>query len=286
MIFLGLNTKEKKELIQKYLNTHENIKHVIYFTGKGKEFPDESEEYTWEDIIMYKVFYPLLEKIDDSYLLVLNEILRTGKRSDLTYNCLHHYLNQTSNKIIFSYFPIIDNANDFMILADLEYVARYKGRSYSPEIMQDLHIDGVRQNPVIIINEVEIPVKAFGLYETQKEKLFENLGNKDPDTIPRQLHLWAGKWKKPYVESSKSYVARNSRFSLDNVTTYKNAVIRDCISIDIPHKRIEMNDYLYRTQAKEVVYLSTPLKVDRYYGQELMFWSEKVNKLYAEAGIY
>ena len=180
----------------------------------------------------------------------------------------------------------IDNENDFMILADLEHIGRYKGQSYSEKIMKDLKIDGVRQNPIIKINKIEVPIKAFESYETEKEKLFANLENKDPDTIPRQLHLWSGRWKKNYIEASKFYVARNNRFDLDNVMTYKNASTKNCVSIDIPHKRIEMNDYLYKTQTKEIVYLSTPLKIDKYYGQELISWNEKVNKLYVEAGIH
>lgn len=286
MIMLGLTAQEKSDLIKKYCENHSNIKHVVVFTGKEKEFLDDYEEYTWEDIIMYKVFYPLLERIDNSYLLVLNEILRTSKRSDLTYNCLHHYLNQTSHKIIFSYFPFINNENDFMILADLEHVERYKGRSYSEEIIKDLKIDGARQNPIIKINEVEIPIKAFEAYETEKEKLFANLGTKDPDTIPRQLHLWAGKWKKNCIDTTKQYVARNSRFNSNNVKTYKNATKGEYISLDIPHNRIDINDYIYRTKTKQIMFLSTPLNVDKYYGQELKLWDERVNKIYAEASIY
>ena len=284
MIRLGLKHEEKKSTIAKYLKEHPKIKNVIIFTGKGKEF-EEEEEYTWEEIIMYKVFYPLLERIDDSYLLVVNEILRTSKRSDLTYNCLHHYLNQTSHKIIFAYFPIINDKNDFMILADCVYIGRFRGYGYNATTIRDIDIKGHRRTPKLKIHEIEVEAKVIDLYEQEKEKLFANLGNKDPDTIPRYLHLWSGKWKKKYIEASKNYVARNDRFKLSNVKSYKSAIKGNNISLDIPHKRIELNDYLYRTQSSKIEYLSTSLKVDKYYGHELELWNKKVSDIYAEASI-
>ena len=65
--------------------------------------------------------------MDASYLLIINECLRTRKRSDLTYNCLHHYLNQTPHRLIFEYFPFVSDPNDFMILLDKEFPGNTRG---------------------------------------------------------------------------------------------------------------------------------------------------------------
>ena len=54
--------------------------------------------------------------------------------------------------------------------------------------------------------------------KNKKNELFDNLGNKDPDTIPRNLQLLAGDFKKK--SNWTKYVARNKRFKLDNVFTY------------------------------------------------------------------
>lgn len=54
-------------------------------------------------------------------------------------------------------------------------------------------------------------------YEKKKEHLFDNLGDKDPDTIPRNLQLLAGDMKARVLDPEKLYVARNKRLRLDNV---------------------------------------------------------------------
>ena len=56
--------------------------------------------------------------------------MRTSNRSKLIYNCAHHYLNQTPHRIIFEYFPIIENYEDFMILLNFENKGKYKGKGF------------------------------------------------------------------------------------------------------------------------------------------------------------
>ena len=285
MIRLGLANDQKSAVIAGYLREHKDIETVLVFSPEAFPLDCAYEQYGWNDIIMYKTFYPLLERISGNYLIVVNELLRTSSRSDLTYNCLHHYLNQTPHHIVFQWFPIIDDAADMMILADNDHPGRYKGRGLHADIIGDLDIDGYDRRPQITVTPVPVPDGAEAAYVAEREKLFDTLGNRDPDIIPRHLHEWAGRYKKALIDQGKKYVARNQRFKLPNIVTYKTADDAGRISIDLPHRRIELNDYLYRTQADTINFLSTPFNVDKYYAGELTRWHEKAGEIYAQTGL-
>jgi len=285
MIKIGLTDDQKQAEIAKYREEHPEVEHVIIFVPEALPLISEYESYTWSDIIMYKVFYPLLERIDSSYLIVTSELMRTKNRNDLTYNCLHHYLNQTPHRLHFHWFPMIDGIEDVLILADMDYPGRYKGQGISKAILRELEMTGVDRRPSIEIISVDVPDNALDAYERERDKLFDNLGAKDPDTIPRKLHLWTGKYKKPMISTEKRYLARNSRFKLDNVMTYKDATDADRISIDLPLRRMVLNDYLTRVQADTIRFLTTPFKVDQYYAGELLRWHKMAGEIYAETGI-
>ena len=85
------------------------------------------EQFGWAESIMYRVFYNLLGRIDNSYLIIYNEFMRNKNRSSLEYNCVAKYSTQTEHRLVFEYFPIIDEIEDFMILADLDSGQAYKG---------------------------------------------------------------------------------------------------------------------------------------------------------------
>jgi hypothetical protein len=242
------------------------------------------EYYDYNDIIMYKTFYPLLEKIDDQSLLVFNECLRTQNRSDLTYNCAHHYCNQTPHKLIFEYFPFIESKDDFMILLDLQDKGRYKGKGFDYAM---LHDEDIRMRPHHIKMEpimVNITEKDRATYERTKERLFANLGQKDPDTIPRNLQLLAGDMKKSAIEADRLYVARNGRFGRENVLTYNEVSSKgDYTVIDMHYRRLNMNDFLKITQMRRVRYLTTSLPVDNYYANEFIKWTARLEAMYAQA---
>lgn len=86
-IFVGFTKEEKKEAIKSYLAENTAVEHIVYFRPKfmpemctipGVDMSIES--YTWEEAIKYKVFYPLLDKIDSTYLIIMDEMMRTQKR--------------------------------------------------------------------------------------------------------------------------------------------------------------------------------------------------------------
>lgn len=289
-IRVGLSPEEKQAVLAAYLKTYPIKKiYIFYWPAFKHEYdvglPVEYIEY--KDIIMYKFFYRLLEEIDDSCLIVMDECMRTQSRGDLTYNCAHHYLNQTSHKAVFEYFPFIEEPADFLILLDFLNKGKYKGKGFDWAMLAG---EDINVKPAIISLEVEtiaITAKQKEAYEAKKEGLFAGLGIRDPDTIPRNLHVFVGGFKKPFLEKGKYYLARNARLGLPNVETYDQFTARPepPILIDFPHRRLDLNDYLKKIKSAQLKFLSSGLKVDLYYIQTFYEWKERVEAFYAHAKV-
>lgn len=289
LIRIGLNEREKREEINKYLLKNEIKKAIVFYPKKiplPVDLPIPVEHVEYADIIMYKFFYRLLEEIDNQVLLVFNECMRTQNRSDLTYNCAHHYCGQTSRKIVFEHFPFIEEKNDFMILLDLINKGKYKGKSFGYRYLsdEDILVKSVRTS--LAITSLSLDTKDVAKYKARKEQLFNNLGNADPDTIPRQLHIFAGNFKRQLIRPDSQYVARNGRFKLSNVKTYKEISPGDYTVIDFPHRRIDFNDFLKKSGMTDVRFISSSLKVDLYYIDEFKAWEERMADFYAHASLY
>lgn len=289
MIRVGLNLREKQEVLDRYLEEHEIRKvFVLYFKKLRPEFRiDIDHEYIeWDEIILYRFFYRLLEEIDDRCLIVVDELMRTQNRSELTYNCAHHYLNQTPHKIIFEYFPFIEDREDFMILLDFENKGRYRGHGFSFDHFEGVDI-AVKHNPIeFIVSSVPMNAIQEAEYEEEKERLFASLGSKHPDTIPRNLHVFVGRWKKPHLRWDEKYLARNGRFNMDNIVTYQQLPTDERILIDFPVRRLELNDYLKRSRARMIEFISAGLSVDQYYENSFRDWLTRVGEFCAEASLH
>lgn len=290
MIRIGLSERQKQKVVNEYLSAHDIKKiYCFYF----KKFPlklnagCEVEHIEYADIEMYKYFYRLLGEIDEASLIVINECLRTQNRSELIYNCAHHYLNQTPHRIIFEFFPVIEDKNDFMILLDFENKGKYKGKSFDYVYLQNEDIK-IRPNKIKLeIINVDITDKDRERYEKKKEQLFANIGEKDPDTIPRALQLLAGDMKRKAAEPDKIYIARNKRFKLENVLSYQEASGKGgYIVIDMHYRRINMNDFLRTTGMTKIKYLSTTLPIDNVIVTEFAKWKARCDAIYAQASLY
>ena len=293
MIRIGLGERQKQKVVSEYLNGHK-IKKIFCFYFK--KFPIklnvscDIEYIEYADIEMYKFFYRLLEEIDESSLIIINECLRTQNRSELIYNCAHHYLNQTPHRIVFEFFPIIESRQDFMILLDFENKGKYKGKGFDYVYLQN---EDIKVKPFKIKLEtipVEITDKDRERYEKKKEQLFANLGEKDPDTIPRNLQLLAGDMKKKAIETNKLYIARNKRFKMENVLSYqeietKNTKV-DYIVIDMHYRRLNFNDFLRTTGMSRIKYLSTTLPIDNVIINNFAKWRARLEAIYAQASLY
>jgi len=291
MISIGLSEQQKQQTITDYL-AHHDITRVVVFAPKAFPFVVVDvpagivlQPFDYTDIIMYKVFYPLLEVIDERTLLIFHECLRTQNRNDLTYNCAHHYAHQTPHVLVFQQFPLIEQPEDFMILLDYQTPGKYKSRGFDTSLLAIEDIQCVPHHFSVEVVDAPIAAQDRARYEQKKEQLFAGLGQGDPDTIPRQLHLFAGNLKRGAIQPDRQYVARNTRFKLPNVTSYKDierASGGDYTVIDFPHRRIEFNDFLARTGLTTIRFLSTGLKVDEYYLGELGQWIERLERMYAD----
>ena len=244
------------------------------------------EQFGWAESIMYRVFYNLLGRIDNSYLIIYNEFMRNKNRSSLEYNCVAKYSTQTEHRLVFEYFPIIDEIEDFMILADLDSGQAYKGIGVNDFNFENIKISGNRRE--IEVNEIKVPIieKDKLAYRKKALSLYDNLGNKDPDTVPRELHIWSGKLKKSAIDPEQQYIARNARFKLPNVTTYKEVQFGDYVLIDFPARQLELNDYLRITGNEQLNYLSSGLPIDKVYLQQVQELRERSDVIYGKAGIY
>ncbi len=290
VIRIGLGQREKQRVIDDYLSD-KNIKKVFCFyfkdfSAKYKAAHD-IEYIEYADIEMYKFFYRLLEEIGSDSLIIMDECMRTQNRSELIYNCAHHYLNQTPHKIIFEHFPIIDTKDDLMILLDFENKGKYKGKSFDYIFLQQEDIKIKPHKLRMDLLPVEITESDKAKYNAKKENLFDKLGNKDPDTIPRTLQLFAGDLKKKSIQSDAFYVARNKRFKLDNVFSYDDVSTKGLyIVIDTHYRRLNMNDFLKTAGMATIKYLCTTLSIDTVIINEFSEWKARLDAIYAQSSLY
>lgn len=271
---------------------HENpeVTHVVYFHADNADpidVPAENVEIRkYSDAIMYKYFYPLLENIDKHYLLIFDGMLRTLKRNDLTYNCCVHYANQTPHVLAFQYFPMVQDPNDFMILVDLVTRSRYRKQHISDEFIELAEI-----HPVPVKMEIKklTPTDAqIDSYEKKKNELFDNIGNHDPNTIPRNLHIWAGTHiKAKEIRQDGTYLARNSRFKKENVYNYKSFIpSADYTIIDFPVRTMQFTDFLEESGAVNLTFLHSGLSVDDVYADRYQtILKEMKDTFYAKTNI-
>ena len=298
MIRVGFDINQKNDLINAYLKQNKDINkvYVFYYKRTKHEFDiktDVDVEYIeFDDTEMYVYFYRLLKEIDDNKLIIVDEVMRsTAKnRKQLKYNCMHHYLNQTTHRLIFEYYPIVENAEDFMILLDF-YDDSYKQRKFDYEYLKTEDIKCVPRRLKLKVSEVPITIDQEKAYKKRKEELFENLGKKKPETVPSALQLLAGDYKKSCVFDNNVYIARNKRFRMKNVVSYSEVkepqtTEQEYIFIDTLMNRLHFNDFLKNTRTSVINYLSTGLSIDNIIIDDIKRIEEEKEKIYAQTSIY
>ena len=242
-INIGFSEEEKLSRISDYLTEHPEITNIVYF------HPDKEEPL--------HIDFPEVE-------------IRTYS----------HYSNQTDKIIVFEYFPMIQDTEEFMILVDLAYPNKYKSQHFEPSFltMDGVEIKAHDISMNIITCTVSDEIKQR--YEEEKEMLFDNIGMKDPDTIPRTLHIWCGtNVKKAFLSdtgvcSGAAYIARNGRFKKKNVYQYgKEMPARKNYQIvDFPVRHLQFNDFLKKTGAEELTFMHSGLSADNIYANDYTEW--------------
>jgi hypothetical protein len=277
MIRIGYNIGDKKRQIQEYCRSN-NISKVYFFTPEkfAFDFEFEGETVLYDEIILYKFFYRLLKEIDGRSLVVVNECLRTQNRSDLTFNCLRQFLNQTPHQIIFQYLPQIDGKEDFMTLLDFDTKTKFKMQGFKPSMLEgvDIHIKPVEIEFTTV--EVQTSEKTKIEYQRERSKLFDSIGLRDPHTIPRNLYQIGGKEKLRAVLDGEKYVAGNNRFKIPSLFTYKESPTEKAIVFEFPHNFINFSDYLYTSQNSKITVLKSDLKVDGWYFDRYNEWAKRI----------
>lgn len=278
MIYLGLQNTSKVDVITNYVNLN-NIKcvHIIQPVKFQIKLDIEADYVDYEHAIDYPIFYRLLQEIDDTHLVVLNECLRTQNRYDLIYNCIRHFLRQTDHQIIFNQLPQIDGQDDFMILFDFDSKSQWKRNKFD--------IDLIKENSNVVVETPEIkftPIDVYTSdstkqkYESERNRMFSEIGGKDPDTIPRNLYLIGGK-DKLFMNSSLC-VARNKRLNSTNVITYDDHINEDITVLEFPHRFIDFSNYMHKSWQFEYNVLVADLPVDRWYFNRYTEWSKRINE--------
>lgn len=284
MIYLGYKEFEKRRIIDEYCNSHSIEKVFIFSPSKFPITCDfcNNETVEWADIVMYKYYYRLLQEINDRSLVVINECLRTQNRYDLSYNCLRLYLQQAGHQLIFQYLPIIDTAGDFMVPFDFDTRSKWKREPISAELLRECRCEVKRIE--LSLNCIDVPVapRTRELYEKKKRQLIDNLGLKDPHTIPRNLHLVGGSAKVDRVNQGGYYVGRNNRFKIPNMKTYREISFPDTYTVfEFCHNFIDFSDFLSLSKQTSIDVLVADLKVDRWYFQRYQNWIERINETYS-----
>jgi hypothetical protein len=280
MIRLGLDAQQKLSVVLDYVRTNGISR--VFVLGAPMVIGDvEASHVSWDQIIQYRFYYRLLQEIDTSSLVVVNECLRTQNRHDLTYNCIRNFLQQTKHQVIFQRLPIIDRVDDMAILVDLDTRSRWKRDAFRADMLGELDVVAVRHDVSIEPIRVQCTPRQRSDYATAKEKLFAELGHGDPHSIPRNLHMVSGKARLAAVEPGRLYVARNSRAKKPNVGTY-GAVSEPRVLLDFCHRFIDFTDHLAATgQRGDVEALVTDLPVDEWYLKRFSDWSRRLGDAYA-----
>lgn len=286
MIYIGYETADKQTIIRDYMAGHDLHKLVII---SPESFPlpyAGADQVKFTDVIMYVTFYRLLQEIDSSTLVVINESLRLQNRYDLSYNCIRNFLNQTDHQLVFQRLPQIDTQEDFMILFDFATRSRWKRRHFDAGLIHDnvqVHV----QPAALAFQPIPVPTSADTQrrYHADKAKRFAELGAKDPHTIPRNLYLIGGKDKLSYVQRDMPEalcVARNKRLNDWRIKTYDEVLPGHRYTIvELPHRFIDYSDFLARTGQEQSSVLVADLPVDHWYLSRFQAWKDRLNETYA-----
>lgn len=283
MIALGLSVAEKAERVASRVRDGDIAKVVVFYPKRHPlplELEVPTEHVEWDDVIRYVFFYRLLQEIDGKTLVVVNECLRTPERSALHYNCLRNYLTRTTHQLVFSRFPCLEAPSDFMVLVDLDTRSRWR-RALLEDVQERLDVEARDASPSLRAIDVATDQSTRELYQRTKRKLIDELGARDPHTIPRQLHLLAGKHKaRTAARNGGLWVGRNARLKVPGLVSYEDA--RETRQVlEFCHAFRDWSDYLTASGAREVPALVSDLRVDRWYFERFQRWTEMQHDAHA-----
>lgn len=284
MICIGYDTNAKARTIAACCAQHGINKVVVFAPSRfSAALHPQQELVTYTELILYRFFYRLLQEIDQHTLVVVDECLRTQNRNDLTYNCMRHLLHRSGHQVVFQYLPIINSREDFMVLFDFATGSRWKRNHFDKSLLNETEI---RVRPIAFhIEGLPVPTDRAtrDKYAKEKARLFGTLGQKDPNTLPRNLYLLGGRAKMDAaMDAEASYVGRNKRFPMQRFITYKELCAPGQHTVfELPFDHIDFTDFLFVSKQTRVPILTTDLPVDRWYMHRFTEWNTRLNETYA-----
>ena len=280
-IYIGYSEKDKLRTISEYAKSA-GVEKIVHLRGMGNLQIDGADLIEYDQTIMYSVFYRLLQEINNTTLIIIDECLLTQERNNLTYNCIRHYLNLTDHQLIFNYLPQIDTAEDFMTLFDFDTKTMWKNRNFDIElILKESKVECVTRVPVFEFTKLPLNKVYEERYELTKIKLFAELGSKDPHTIPRNLYLIGAGDKLSYLKTQKPehlYASRSSTLG-GKVVTYRALETNTPYNImEFQHRFLDMCKFFFDTRSTFCNVLVSELRVDIWYMDRYVDWRNRLEK--------
>ena len=284
MIYIGMDAAQKSRCIAEYREANA-IRRTYILSPAIHAFdhgvPD-ARDVEWDEIIMYRTFYPLLQEIGADSLVVVNECLRTPNRNDLTYNCIRHYLSQTGHQLVFNRLPAISEPSDFMTLFDFDTKSLWKREPFDADFVHEhASMSVIHREPTFAKVDVATDDQTKAVYVKEKAKLFAGIEGKDPHTIPRNLHLVGGKARMAAADPASPHVGRNNRLGHPAMAVYKEDAYPAAAYVvaEFPHSFLDFADFLALSGQEAVTGLVTDLPVDGWYYRRYVDWSERLARL-------
>lgn len=283
MIYLGFNNEEKTEIINNQINNNDYDRIYFITHEKFNLDIDNVEVVTYKDIIKYAYYYRIIENTTQKTLIILNELLRDKNRNNLTFNCVRTFLNNTNNILVFNYLPIIETRNDFCSLFDFSTQNRFKYSKFDELDFSETEIICKPKRLLFNFLVYEIDMFAQESYTEYKDKLFSSFDKKDTDIIPRDLQIFASKFKEKAIVPNKKYMLRNKRIKKDNIYTYRDCVEPDeYIIFDIPFNNLDFCDFLYFSNQMKIDIITTELAVDNFFKNKLINFKTELDYVYSK----
>lgn len=300
MIYLGRDHAEKRGLVEAYCRAH-SIARVVVFSGSRAlsspwvfEGGPPVEHRAYDDAIRYVHYFRLLRELDGDSLVVLDEMRVSQDRACLTYNCLRHYLAKTKHVLVFQWLPIIDTPDDMLSLVDFDTQNRWYRAPLSREVLAEARWDVRVRLPRFVALEVAVSEAERSAYADEKRRLVAEIGQKDPDTIPRTLALFGGKAKARAiaagaVQGPARFLARNGRLKLPHLDTYETARAPsgEAVSaapytvVEFCHRFLDFAGMMAATGQSDFTVMTADLRVDRWYFDRFVSWAGRVQDAYA-----
>jgi hypothetical protein len=248
-----------------------------------------------EQSIEYRFFYPMISETDKHTAYFLDEPLKLKNRNDLVYNCIRNIINSAGQVHVFQTVPMLDEQADFMVLFDLVTRSQWKRNKFEWALIRE-HARVALCDPITPgFDVVEIPSqeKTRRVYAEQRERLFAELGLRDPLTVPSALGLlpimekanWVMDRAMEFPRESTWLYLRNARADklLDRGSWCADpAQARAVVFLDFPVKMRTLRDVVASLPVGcRVVFPVTDLKVDGYYMDIMRRWEADLNELQA-----